>query len=1000
MARRLIAYVVMALWLVGAVPVAQADTGDIIEPQHEPPTAKDGWQAATCTTDEPVKCSPAEPNFFVLAGGHPPIGFTQYLIQHEESTGKVEPAGVTIPTSPIREPLADRNVKTLRVDLPPGLTVNPQATPRCSIAAFENKVETEPGKFVNVPACDKGSRVGTEEVTLVTTVGGVVPAPSPPFPSENTLPKGAVIPPSTASGTKVPVYNLEPKPGEPARFGFVVAGAQVVYLETDVSWESDYHEAFTIRLPKSNPPFQTLQSRLVNFGRDAGNLDGAKAGNGTYITNPTTCFDPTEWPTLYSTWFRAESYGQPNPNFPNGSTPVEAKVEDETGKLYRQEGCETVPFEPSIEVAPGTAQVDSPSAATVTTRLPFDPAKEGGAGQSQSHLRRAEVTLPAGMGLNPSGSNGLVACSDAQFKKGVRTYANECPADSRVGTVSIASPPLANPLTGDIYVGEQKSSNPASGEEFRILVEAKDQNEGIAVRLVGNTAADPVTGQLTTTFDEQEIGPLAGRLPRGLPQAPFTSVTLHFDGAKAILTSPPTCSTAETTGQMEPWARPGQQVPVSSKFTLSSVPGGGTCPTTLAARKFTPSYTAKSNKTKAGKYSPFKVHIGRTDGQQELKLVNVTLPKGLTGNLSGIPYCSAKALAAAAASSGKVERANPSCSKKSKIATASTTAGTGSHPVTLAGNAYLAGKYKGAPLSMAVITPAVSGPFDLGTVVVRVALNVNPKTARVNAVSDAIPDVFGGVKLDLRSINVNVNRKKFMLNPTGCRKQATAGFLYGGGGDPTNPAAWSSYKVSAPYRATKCKKLGFKPKLFTRLFAKGNTTRAKHPKLRAVLKARKGDANVLRSALALPRALFLDQGNIGTVCTKPQLAAKKCPKRAIYGHAVAKSPLLKKKLKGPVYLVSSKHELPDLVADLRGQVRIQLYGVISSKNGGIKTVFNKTPDVPVTKFVLRMKGGKKKGLLQNSQNICRGPLSSVMSMKGQNGKKVKNNHLPLKVSGC
>ncbi|MFP5389873.1 MAG: hypothetical protein ACLGG5_11315, partial [Thermoleophilia bacterium] len=440
--------------------------------------------------------------------------------------------------------------------------------------------------------------------------------------------------------------------------------------------------------------------------------------------------------------------------------------------------------------------------------------------------------------------------------------------------------------------------------------------------------------------------------------------------------------------------------PVSSKFTLSTDPGGGTCPTTLAARRFAPSYTAKSNSTKAGKYSPFKVNIGRTDGQQELKGVNVTLPKGLTGNLSGIPYCSAKALAAAAKNSGATEKAHPSCSSKSQIAATSTTAGTGSHPVTLAGKAYLSGPYKGAPLSMDVITPALSGPFDLGTVVVRVALNVKPRTAQVNAVSDAIPDVFGGVKLDLRAIKVNVDRKKFMLNPTNCAKQATAGFLNGGGGDPTNPAAWSSYKVSAPYRATKCKKLGFKPKLTTKLVAKGNTTRAKHPKLRAILKTRKGDANVLRTALALPHALFLDQGNIRTVCTRVQLAAKKCPKGAIYGHAEAKSPLLKKKLKGPVYMVSSSHELPDLVPDLRGQVNIQLHGVISSKHGGIKTVFNGTPDVPVTKFVLRMKGGKKKGLLQNSQNICHGPLSSVMSMKGQNGKKVKNNRLPLKVSGC
>ncbi|HWA54194.1 MAG TPA: hypothetical protein VG816_08485 [Solirubrobacterales bacterium] len=997
MARRLLAFCALtSLWLVAAVSVAQADTGNIIEPNSKPATAKDGWQAATCNADEPTKCSPNNPDYFVEAGGHPEIGYTQYTIQHEEGgTGNVEPAGIPIPISPIKGSLPNHEIKTLRVDLPPGLTVNPQATPHCTIEDFENEVA--PGTFV--PACDKGSRVGTEEVTLVTTVGGVVPAPSPPFPAGNTLPAGAVVPPSTATGTKVPVYNLEPKAGEPALFGFVVAGKEIVYLETDVSWESDYHEAFTIRLPESDPPFTTLQSRLVNFGKKAGNIESS-SGNGTYLSTPTTCFDPNEWPTLYPTWFRAESYGEPNPLFPNGSTPFEARVESSTGELFQQKNCDTVPFEPTVDVAPGTASVDSPAAADVVTKVPFD-LPELGKEQAQSHLRKAIVTLPAGMGLNPAGSSGLVACTDAQFKKGVRTYNNECPAASRIGTATIDSPPLERPLTGDIYVGEQKSSSPESGEEFRILVEAKEPAEGIAVRLVGNTAANAKIGQLTTTFDEQEIGPLAGKLPTGLPQAPFKSVTLHFDGSQAVLTSPPTCSAAETTGQMEPWARPGTQVGVKSSFTLSSVPGGGTCPTTLAERKFTPPYTAKSDSTKAGAYSPFRVNIGRPDGQQELKGVNVTLPKGLTGNLSGIPYCSEEALSAAAGKTGAEEKASSSCSDASKIGTTSTTAGTGNHPVTLPGSAYLAGPYKGAPLSMAVITPALSGPFDLGTVVVRVALNVNPKTAQVNAVSDAIPDVFGGVKLDLRAIDVNVDRSKFMVNPTNCAAQATAGFLNGGGGNPLDPAAWSSYAVSAPYQASQCNKLGFKPKLHTRLFAKGNTTRAKHPKLRAILETRSGDANVLRSALALPHALFLDQGNIRTVCTKPQLASRTCPKAAVYGHAEAKSPLLDKKLKGPVYLVSSSHELPDLVADLRGQVNIQLYGVISSKNGGIKTVFNNAPDVPVKKFILRMEGGKKHGLLVNSRNLCQGEkLSSVMNLKGQNGKKVKNNKLPLQVSGC
>lgn len=991
MARRLIASVAMAFWLV-AVPVVQADTGDIVEPQNEPPTAADGWQAGVCTTDTP-KCAPEIPgNFFLQAGGHPPIGFTQYLLRHEESTGKVEPSEIVVPTSPlVGQPLAgpslDRTIRTLRVDLPPGLSVNPEVTLRCPLANFEK---------LPIPECPASTIVGREEVTLVVNTPGVVPAPSPPFPAGNTLPVGFVIPPSEALGTKVPVYNLEPEPGEPARFGFVIAGTKIVFLETEVAWDSDYHQSFTIRPPTPSAPFSTLRSRLISLGEEA--------GNGTYVSTPTTCFDPAEWVTLYSTWFRAESYGEePGPGFPGGLTPFEARVEDSAGNLYQQEGCDEVPFEPDIGVNPGTSQIDSPAPASVVTEMPFEVPDEGGDDQSQSHLRRAELTLPAGMGLNPSGSNGLVACSDAQFKKGQRVVDNECPADSKIGSVEIETPPLpAGSLKGDVYVGEQKSFDPESGEQFRILAEAKSVQYGVVARLVGNTSANRTTGQLTTVFDEQEIGPLAGNLPRGLPQVPFESVTLRFDGSRSILTSPPTCAAAESAGRMEPWARPGQQVPVSSKFTLSSDPAGGSCPTTLAARRFTPGYTATTENSIAGADTTFRVHIGRGDGEQEVKGVDVTLPEGLTGNLSGLLYCPDVNLEVAAQKSGYQESVNPSCPEVSRIGAATTSSGSGPNPISLGGVAYLAGPYKGAPLSMAVITPARSGPFDLGTVVVRVALFVDPETAEINAVSDPIPDVFGGVKLSLRSIDVDVDRPKFMRNGTDCSEaMATRGSIKGGGANPADPAAFSSYAVSSYYRPAQCKRLGFKPKLFTRLFGGDNVTqRAKHPSLRAILEAREGDANVERTALVMPRALFLDQGNIRTVCTRVQLAADDCPKAAIYGRARARTPLLDGVLRGPVYLVSSDNELPDLLVDLRGQVNVRLRGVISSVRGGLKTVFRRTPDVPVSKFILRMQGGKKKGLLVNSRNLCKANLDAFLNMEAQNSRRVRTNDQPIRVSGC
>jgi len=936
MTRRTIAFAVMALLLVLAVPAAQADTGDIISPQNDPATAQDGWQAGTCTIDEP-KCSPESPlnQFFRTAGGHPPIGFTQYYVKHTtiEQGKKETPVGV---------------VSAIYVDLPPGLTVNPQATPQCERAVFEE----------DISKCPLLSAVGQEEVTI-----SVLPE------------EGKVVPPMKALNTLVTLFNLVPKTGEPASFGFKVGAANAaVFLETRVAWESDYHESFKIKTPTPSPGIRTLKSRLVNVGT---------SGDGTYITNPTTCFSSQLPPyeQIYSTFLRAQSTTEETPGFPEGLSKFDATTTLPQG--LTQTGCATVPFGPKLFVTPGTTQVDSPATPTIETTLPFKPAEEP---QSQSHLRNASITLPQGMGLNPSAANGLESCTDAQFGKGTRNDV-ACPTSSIIGTVEVETPPLPpGALKGVAYLGQQLSRDPESGEEFRLFVLAESDEYGISARLIGNTVANPKTGQLTATFAET-------------PQVPFTSVKVHLNDSKGVLSSPPTCSLATTNGRFEPWSTPSSTRNERSEFTLSTAPNGGSCPQTLGERVFTPSYTAKSDSAKANAYSPFRVHIGRKDGEQEVKGVDVTLSKGLAGKLTGIPYCSDAVLAAAAAASGASEQASASC-PASQIGTTSTEAGTGASPLKIGGKAYLAGPYKGAPLSMAAVTPAIAGPFDLGNVVVRVALFVDPKTAQVKAVSDPIPDVFGGVKLDLRTIDVNVDRAKFMHNPTNCNAGAVSGVLNGGGSDPTNPAAFSSYPVTAAYQASGCQNLGFKPKLHTRLFGGPKTTqRAKHPKLRAILETRDNDANVLRSALALPHALFLDQGNIRTVCTKPQLASGTCPKAAIYGHAQAKSPLLGHPLRGPVYLVSSNNQLPDLVADLRGQINIQLHGVISSVRGGIKTVFNQVPDAPVSKFILRMEGGKK-GLLVNSRNLCTGPLSSVMNLKAQNGKKLRNKNLPLKVSGC
>ncbi len=822
----------------------------------------------------------------------------------------------------------DGFVKDIVVDTPEGLSVNPEAAPQCPVSQLE------------IGACSAASQVGINYFTIAFQ--------APPC---------APIPPGECTQIRValPVYNLVPFEGVPSMVGFLGStGPTFIVGSLD---PVDQHVTFTIsdiHSPVTTPGAPpVVGSRLVFNGR---------AGNGTYLTMPSNC-GPGQTTVLHVDSHAGETDEEPF------TTAVGAS------------GCENVPFEPTIAVTPAGGAVDSPEATTVNLGIPFD----ANAPIANSYLKTAKVTLPEGMGINPSSANGLVPCTDAQFKKGT-DEAVECPAASRVGTVEVQTPSLpADSLFGDVYVAQPKSNDPSSGEQFRIFIHAFSTRYGVNVRLIGNVFPNLATGQLTAVVDEN-------------PQATFRSFKLHFfGGPKGTLTSPPTCGPNTTTTDLTPWSGQANATP-SGSFTLTTSPTGGNCPATLAERPFKPGYSAKSSSTAAGAYSPFQVQIARADGEQELKVVDVTLPKGLTGKLAGIPYCPEAAIAAAAASSGTAQLASPSCSAASLIGTTTTAAGSGSGPFKIDGKAYLAGPYKGAPLSMVAVTPAVAGPYDLGTVVVRVALNVNPETAAITASSDLIPNVFGGVKLDIRTIDVDVNRAEFMLNPTNCAAQATSGSISGGGADPANPAAFSSYPVSAPYAATGCDSLKFKPKLFTKLT--GPTKRAGNPKLRAVVEARKGDANIARTALTLPHSLFLDQSHIGTVCTRPQLASQTCPAASVYGQAEAKTPLLDGKLKGNVYLVANpSHKLPDLLADLRGQVNIQLRGVISSKRGGLKTVFNGLPDVPVKKFILNMAGGKK-SLLVNSENTCKASQLAVLNMKGQNGTVVKTNKFKLNIASC
>jgi hypothetical protein len=829
-----------------------------------------------------------------------------------------------------KEGFPDGFVKDIVVETPEGLSVNPEAAPQCPLATAET----------NILTCPPTTIVGTNYLTVA------VKAPGP-----------ECVPKCPQVRAAVPVYNVEPFFGAPSMAAFPTeTGPTFIVGSLD---PVDQHVTFTIKDIHSplegGPPL--VGSRLVFSGK------GGAVGDGTYLTLPSNCGVPGK-ATLKVDSHEGASAAQ------TFTTP------------YSGTGCDKVPFEPTIATTVNSS-TDSPDTATLDIGIPFDPSEP----IANSYLKVAKVTLPEGMGLNPSVANGLETCSNDQFAYHTNNPI-QCPAASEIGTVDVETPSLPpGSLHGKVYAAQPESNDPTTGKQFRVFLTVESERYGVNVRLKGQVFPNLQTGQLTAVVEEN-------------PQATFSSFQIHITGGdKGALTTPDTCGPHKTTTALTPWSGNADATP-SGEFTLDNKAGGGPCPKTLGERPFSPTYNAGTQATKAGAFSPFDLHVTRPDGAQEIRKIEATLPPGMVAKLKGVEYCPQSSIDAASTASGAAEKANPSCPSNSQIGKVDVGVGSGT-PFHTPGTAYLAGPYKGAPISMVFVVPAVAGPYDLGTDVVRAAAFVDPETAEVHAVSDPIPYIFGGVKLDIRSIDISVNRPNFTVNPTTCREPfSIRSSIFGGGSDPANPGAWFESKQSSDFRATECKQLQFKPKFFPKILGgKNQTKRAKNPKFQATLEARNGDANLRRAAFILPRATILDQSHIKTICTRVQLAANECPKNSIYGHAKATSPLLDNALKGPVYLTSSSNTLPDLLVNLRGQVPVQLRGVISSAHGRLKTVFNNTPDVAVSKFILTMKGGDK-GLLVNSRNLCSGQTNGFLNMKAQNSRQLKRNNLRLNIPAC
>jgi hypothetical protein len=793
-----------------------------------------------------------------------------------------------------------------------------------------------------------------------------------------------------------PVYNMVPPPGSPGEIAFNAAGIGFfIHLLAGVRTDGDYgiEVAGKDILAVTAAPLFHLQ--IQTWGDPSSESHDAIRGKcslgGTcpvapqktaFLTMPSDCSgQPLIHSVKAATWeaptlFKERQY----------------ESADLEGNPVSDDGCNGLDFEPTIEAQPTTNLAESPSGLNAHLHQPQNLDLEG---RSTAAAKEVKVTLPEGMTLNPSAADGLSSCSSSQI--GLLTAIGQspvhfdkslpaCPEAARLGSAEVASPvlarhdaehkleldpetgkPIPDPLKGSVYLASP-FDNPFDSL-LAVYITVEEPQTGLVAKLPGKIAADPNTGQLVTTFSEG-------------PELPIEDVRLHFfGGARSPLITPPLCGDHTIAALLTPWSSPeGKDVSATDSFATSAFPGGGNCPTSAGAAPNSPSFAAGTLAPQAGAYAPFVLKLGREDGSQRFSGIDTTLAPGLIGKLAGLTQCTEAQISAAKAreapNMGAVELAHPSCPASSQLGTVDVSAGAGPTPLHVQGKAYLSGPYKGAPISLAVITPAVAGPFDLGTVVLRVALQINAASAQVHGVSDPFPRLLEGVPLDVRGASLKLDRPNFTLNPTSCDPMAIVG----------NAATFAGGIASlrSPFQVGGCSTLGFKPKLALSLIG-GGTKRGGHPAFNATYTPRPGDANTKGLVVRLPRSAFLDQAHIRTICTRVQFAARACPAGAQYGFVKAWTPLLEDPLEGPVWLRSSEHKLPDLVFDLHGQIDVEVASRIDSVNGGIRARIESAPDAPLTKVLLHMQG-QKKGLIINSRDICQGSNKADIELDAQNGK--------------
>jgi hypothetical protein len=934
----------------------------------------------------------------------------------------------------------DGSLDNIVVDLPPGLVGDPTAVPKCTAEQFS----------VKPMQCPPQTQVGTLhlEIQAASFSGNLPGASERIYPVYNIEPRKGNIAElgfGYASGENAVSVRLVAKARTNSDFGVTAFVGQIpaalqVRSQQITIWGVPWAAANDIwRAPTDLQP----GSGACNVQPGVSNVDLYIPPSGLTVAGCAQRYDPSWGPVKpffsnltectgggLSTRIAVDEFQQPGaytsehdpvlPPYPALPAPGTTNWRTYSSPAPKMTRCDAVPFDATMDLEPTSSAADSASGLSVDLGVPQEinpppaaPAPgasqpdidsylaaasahwKSDAGLATSHLDKSVVALPEGFSVNPSAASGLSGCSDSGI--GLREQGSpplfnngdpfdgdssdgaECPLSSIVGDVDVDVPLLEEPLEGKVVLGTPKSTDPTSGEMFRMFIVVSDDDRGLVAKIYGSATADPATGKLTATFEKN-------------PRVPFEDLHIDFkQGSRGILATPPSCASHEWASVFTPWSAAhgagGESLPV----------GGGMVTDQNCANSFAPLLAAGMDTQTARESGSFSFKFSRRDGEQYLRGLTATLPKGLLASVKDVPLCTnAQATAGA-------------CPAGSKIGVVDAKAGAGS-PFVLErkGEVFLTEGYKGGPYGLAVKIRPVAGPFrgsmELSPITVRQSIRVDRATAQVTAVSDPFPLIHHGVPLRVREVTVLVNRAGFMLNPSDCSVKQVDAALRSDEGAAANR--------SNRFQAAGCSRLAFKPKLSLQLTGRNQIRTGKHPGVKAVVKqAGVSEAGIKRAEVRLPKSLALDPDNAQALCeyedgTKPDLE-NHCPKGSIVGRARAISPLLNDPLVGNVYFVKNVRRspqgnlirtLPMIIVALRGEIAVNLKGESNTtRSGKLVNTFDQVPDAPITQFNLNIKGGNT-GILavtrtrRSKINLCAtGRQIAEADIDGHNGRRHDTN---------